>query len=151
MWMLFQLTASQGGWQKPHITGSGKKYISTHSLTRRLTLYHCYNLFPKTYFNSQPHKEADCFWRASCFCAWCISTHSLTRRLTEDRLLRKSVICISTHSLTRRLTIKRPYYSGIWTFQLTASQGGWQNFWMWMTASGNFNSQPHKEADKHFY
>ena len=55
--------------------------ISTHSLTRRLTIV----------------------WGAG-WNVWDISTHSLTRRLTrrsEGRTLEKD---ISTHSLTRRLT-----------------------------------------------
>ena len=34
-------------------------YISTHSLTRRLTLYPVLIIPHKDYFNSQPHKEAD--------------------------------------------------------------------------------------------
>ena len=56
--------------------------ISTHSLTRRLTV-----------------SESDTFRTLRV-----ISTHSLTRRLTaERRQLWRSVI-ISTHSLTRRLT-----------------------------------------------
>ena len=33
--------------------------ISTHSLTRRLTIKCLYSLVGFTYFNSQPHKEAD--------------------------------------------------------------------------------------------
>ena len=77
--------------------------ISTHSLTRRLT-----------------------FWRASCFCAWCISTHSLTRRLTSLGKIPVLFLSISTHSLTRRLTLGMVVvvYHQVY-----------------------FNSQPHKEAD----
>ena len=36
-----------------------KHAISTHSLTRRLTLLPLRNLLNKNHFNSQPHKEAD--------------------------------------------------------------------------------------------
>ena len=34
-------------------------YISTHSLTKRLTWYSVYHVNPISYFNSQPHEEAD--------------------------------------------------------------------------------------------
>ena len=34
--------------------------ISTHSLTRRLTIGSCTDHLVAIYFNSQPHKEADC-------------------------------------------------------------------------------------------
>ena len=35
--------------------------ISTHSLTRRLTTYTAFSRKRHSYFNSQPHKEADVF------------------------------------------------------------------------------------------
>ena len=35
------------------------KFISTHSLTRRLTVALLRGKEDETYFNSQPHKEAD--------------------------------------------------------------------------------------------
>ena len=102
-----------------------------------------------TYFNSQPHEEADvklCLFRSAIH----ISTHSLTRRLTQDALNNNTLVLhfnsqpheeaddsvgkvetqgddISTHSLTRRLTFSR----------LTG-----------YSLSGYFNSQPHEEADK---
>ena len=124
--MEFQLTASQGGW--PRISGKSLKSsnISTHSLTRRLTL--SLNIVSKECFdfNSQPHKEADLSSGVVPNHVLPISTHSLTRRLTA----RTDIICvrlnISTHSLTRRLTIERMVIdNGIFKFQLTASQGGW--------------------------
>ena len=34
-------------------------FISTHSLTRRLTSFKCFNSIHSIHFNSQPHKEAD--------------------------------------------------------------------------------------------
>ena len=56
---LFQLTASQGGW----LPEDHQKYlewnISTHSLTRRLTVERRALWKNIKYFNSQPHKEAD--------------------------------------------------------------------------------------------
>ena len=36
--------------------------ISTHSLTRRLTLVNYYHERTCEYFNSQPHEEADLFF-----------------------------------------------------------------------------------------
>ena len=57
------------------------KTISTHSLTRRLTL-----------------------WRSLHRTNHYISTHSLTRRLTLSCMTYPANPCISTHSLTRRLT-----------------------------------------------
>ena len=46
-----------------HITCSNIT-ISTHSLTRRLTYCICHSISNNTYFNSQPHKEADgVVWR----------------------------------------------------------------------------------------
>ena len=59
-----------------------------------------------------------------------------------------SDIIISTHSLTRRLTNFCHFYTYFLTFQLTASQGGWHGMEMVFRWYRNFNSQPHKEADK---
>ena len=75
--------------------------ISTHSLTRRLTLL--------------------CLIQSECFH---ISTHSLTRRLTMLAASFASILIISTHSLTRRLTVTLTNAVEIMKFQLTASQGG---------------------------
>ena len=55
--------------------------ISTHSLTRRLTVLVLSHALTSLDFNSQPHKEAD-LSRASLQSVILISTHSLTRRLT---------------------------------------------------------------------
>ena len=56
---IFQLTASQGGWRQMLCCNPEYSNISTHSLTRRLTML----------------REVFCWWVK-------ISTHSLTRRLT---------------------------------------------------------------------
>ena len=56
-----------------------------------------------SYFNSQPHKEAD--GKTYGGLKYCIiSTHSLTRRLTLNYTRIPIYCAISTHSLTRRLT-----------------------------------------------
>ena len=78
-------------------------YISTHSLTRRLTLYPVLIIPHKDYFNSQPHKEADVDVTGGEPDEG-ISTHSLTRRLTMKIRVIHDFYDISTHSLTRRLT-----------------------------------------------
>ena len=100
--------------------------ISTHSLTGRLTIYGLLSDFLKTYFNSQPHREADELGNREPPCdghfnsqphreadkaslhvlpvVADISTHSLTGRLTECGVCRCWRCTISTHSLTGRLT-----------------------------------------------
>ena len=45
----------------PHLKYRRTHKISTHSLTRRLTLSGDQCLLPNYYFNSQPHKEADSY------------------------------------------------------------------------------------------
>ena len=78
--------------------------ISTHSLTRRLTVWIC------------------ALWRFRL-----ISTHSLTRRLTEDEALDPEVhrnFNSQPHKEAdgRFKSVSHQRYK----FQLTASQGGWQ-------------------------
>ena len=145
--IVFQLTASQGGWQLN---------------TRLQNLYR--------YFNSQPHKEADdcflisielkqisthsltrrlTFYIADTQHSVCISTHSLTRRLTSLLSSIQNSPFISTHSLTRRLTILACCGFCPEIFQLTASQGGWRRIDQCLYLLKHFNSQPHKEADVH--
>ena len=121
---VFQLTASQGGWRNWYNNRKWRKRISTHSLTRRLTIFVYLTYIIHHYFNSQPHKEADQY-SVIVVCFNCISIHSLTRRLTK---------------MTERSAL---YHA----FQLTASQGGWP--WIGLLKNGitHFNSQPHKEAD----
>ena len=100
-------------------------YISTHSLTRRLTV-----------FNALTNNGE------------VISTHSLTRRLTKLGIEVKAKIIISTHSLTRRLTtlpITAADCLHISTHSLTRRLTGLPSNTSQMTI--HFNSQPHKEAD----
>ena len=97
--------------------------ISTHSLTRRLTVT---RIYVQTCFCISTHSLTrrltpfrDCFEYTKQ-----ISTHSLTRRLTRfpNSFARSELI--STHSLTRRLTVLFSVNKKRNTFQLTASQGG---------------------------
>ena len=56
-------------------------YISTHSLTKRLTGCPEFDCFFSEYFNSQSHEETDATV-SPFFSVTPISTHSLTKRLT---------------------------------------------------------------------
>ena len=100
-------------------------YISTHSLTRRLT-------------------ERFIFFNI-CFQ---ISTHSLTRRLTIEHIPVPTSTIISTHSLTRRLTVLChviPVTVCISTHSLTRRLTHCTD--PLEVSTVHFNSQPHKEAD----
>ena len=81
-------------------------YISTHSLSRRLTSIWAIIFGIILHFNSQPHKEADLLERLFVNRAIDISTHSLSRRLTNAIFGCTPSFSISTHSLTRRLTFR---------------------------------------------
>ena len=56
---LFQLTSSQGGWRLPYWKEAEHHNISTHILTRRMTLRGFLLWRYSGYFNSHPHKEDD--------------------------------------------------------------------------------------------
>ena len=78
-----------------------------------------------SYFNSQPHEEAD----------------------LRDPVFKNSLY-ISTHSLTKKLTNKSVIGALNELFQLTASRRGWPFCFPPFVLSWYFNSQPHEEADK---
>ena len=101
------------------------KSISTHSLTKRLTVNISILKLFMTYFNSQPHEEADMAVTVN-FKTASISTHSLTKRLTmrTDQIM---VDLIYFNSQPHEEADK------IWSNK-------YQTNW-------NFNSQPHEEAD----
>ena len=100
-----------------------------------------------TYFNSQPHKEADDL--ITSFLHPCqISTHSLTRRLTSLFCCKRNHQVISTHSLTRRLTVMR--YALHRSTKISTHSLTRRLTWVCCTTAlfgFYFNSQPHKEAD----
>ena len=121
--------------------------ISTHSLTRRLTLMHHLNWIQSFYFNSQPHKEADSLpgynhigtpyfnsqphkeadVTKSKFYPVIAYFNSQPHKEADWTWLQNTIEkIISTHSLTRRLTL---FLTSIIIHQTY------------------FNSQPHKEAD----
>ena len=100
-------------------------YISTHILTKRMTLPLLICLFHLFHFNSHPHEEDDGIsqWK---FNGINISTHILTKRMTLVSVLKvHTVYDISTHILTKRMTI-------------IANKKEYQ---------GYFNSHPHEEDD----
>ena len=120
---------SQPHEEADHDAGHWREHrcISTHSLTKRLTVATVYGVV-LSYFNSQPHEEADKIIRTDSQ-RKSISTHSLTKRLTKTVQWYINTINISTHSLTKRLTSSRRhlYHRNLY-----------------------FNSQPHEEADGNF-
>ena len=145
--MIFQLTASQGGWPLTPVLVTPIPQFQLTASQGGWRSYPSYSGCTCWYFNSQPHKEADLrFWKL--FATFIISTHSLTRRLTNWWTEYSNWWFISTHSLTRRLTKMLERGMNILRFQLTASQGGWPAAFDYYAMLNNFNSQPHKEADK---
>ena len=121
--------------------------ISTHSLTKRLTITAFRQRTLKNYFNSQPHEEADTVQNGG-ITITDISTHSLTKRLTFLDILPKQIRSISTHSLTKRLTIfsQLPLFGiNISTHSLTKRLTKNRVYSYWFQV--DFNSQPHEEAD----
>ena len=124
--------------------------ISTHSLTRRLTLRSWKLFVQRLYFNSQPHKEADVIWTYAASFFWNFNSQPHKEADNFTPVLLSFDSGISTHSLTRRLTREWSNSDDSNLFQLTASQGGWP----WISAGRRspeyFNSQPHKEADGNY-
>ena len=144
----FQLTSSRRGWRgvpdwqahkwgyfnsHPHEEDDVKAWyvistcpISTHILTKRMTVYNCpswtrtnisthiltkrmtlrvlflYHLYE--YFNSHPHEEDDEFQSWKNISIFRISTHILTKRMTPVDALEWLDRLISTHILTKRMT-----------------------------------------------
>ena len=147
---VFQLTSSRRGWpdcsqrwrhklyfnSHPHeeddkLAGyvASDNYISTHILTKRMTMAHDFDLYA----------------------GW-ISTHILTKRMTNTHSETSTIAflfqltssrrgwrifskipawteCISTHILTKRMTFLSPhFFHHTCIFQLTSSRRGWQQF-----------------------
>ena len=143
----FQLTASRRGWQHINVWPDQYSIISTHSLTKRLTIVRIisfiYFLFQLTasrrgwrwkrlyyyvwywHFNSQPHEEAD---------------KQLSVIFAEFQHFNSQ-----PHEEADVYWVLRDYIT--MTFQLTASRRGWLYDCQWYYTSRYFNSQPHEEAD----
>ena len=99
----FQLTSSRRGWHFSDIRILCKNTISTHILTKRMTLPLLICLFHLFHFNSHPHEEDDGIsqWK---FNGINISTHILTKRMTTVSDIAICCDNISTHILTKRMT-----------------------------------------------
>ena len=78
--------------------------ISTHILTKRMTLPQFLHSLPDLYFNSHPHEEDDCVVHLRAFIPTNISTHILTKRMTKNKNGDVQKSNISTHILTKRMT-----------------------------------------------
>ena len=143
----FQLTASRGGWRNfcPTLPAT-PTYFNSQPHEEADLSPHSIEI-PCRYFNSQPHEEADdsTIMRCTPFCYFNSQPHE---EADGHWLVSQENITISTHSLTRRLTaVHQRHNVGFW-FQLTASRGGWQDQKRTFQLSGkHFNSQPHEEAD----
>ena len=121
----FQLTASRRGWRVDKLSLIVVTGISTHSLTKRLTYHLILRHEQITYFNSQPHEEAD---RITCD-PEIIFFHFNSQPHEEADYFRRRT-CINFN-----------------LFQLTASRRGWRNCARSVAPVVYFNSQPHEEAD----
>ena len=189
---LFQLTSSRREWREhptqqrsrvmhfnshPHEEDDNVHWwrcciseISTHILTKRMTLFCLRPCRTDLYFNSHPHEEDDMSLRF-CIEVISISTHILTKRMTVYPINRQhSRSVISTHILTKRMTLyfktlkvwyinfnSHPHeedddnilsYDTDMLFQLTSSRRGWPLLlYQSMFLQFYFNSHPHEEDD----
>ena len=144
---LFQLTASRRGWHTGRPGADTVDFISTHSLTKRLTNIRfrrgCRCLFQLTASRRGWRKLSDCLknarkfqltasrrgWRWWLITPWSTPVFQLTasrRGWLCLHYIRRDWVFISTHSLTKRLTATWWWYSCRYVY---------------------FNSQPHEEAD----
>ena len=143
--------------------------ISTHSLTKRLTLsgqgsgsrkMH-FNSQPHeeadevrsfssgwgSHFNSQPHEEADRHWRkpdrqSDYFNSQPHEEADLVKAQALDYLFKFQLTASRRGWLLKTCSI-----FDLKLFQLTASRRGWRADWYLQSIYRNFNSQPHEEAD----
>ena len=100
--------------------------ISTHILTKRMTLISNHPHRFLEYFNSHPHEEDDLKLR-----------HKVT-----------SLVKISTHILTKRMTTIWSALFPTSAFQLTSSRRGWLCHPVQCYFQSHFNSHPHEEDDE---
>ena len=144
--VVFQLTSSRGGWPFLCFFYNSACNISTHILTRRMTLLIQFHRHLLLHFNSHPHEEDD-NRTGDCYNLGSISTHILTRRMTKTFHIIAYDRYISTHILTRRMTPLTKYVGAPDVFQLTSSRGGWLYQHLVWIHNFYFNSHPHEEDD----
>ena len=122
----FQLTASQGGWRS--VVGQ-KVNMTSFQLTASQGGWHISPIKPiwRSYFNSQPHKEADVL----------SIILGLRSMLNFNSQPHKEADVQSSHVYSELIIFQLTASQGGWLtgslhlnrlyiFQLTASQGGWQ-------------------------
>ena len=143
----FQLTASRGGWRFKSFSTLPSSIVSTHSLTRRLTIFLLIFLsklmfqltasrggWPNRWkqiirwscFNSQPHEEADLdhFYMLIDIFRFNSQPHE-----EADEYQTVQFIMFRTFQLTASRggwLAAGTYHLKLEKFQLTASRGGWQ-------------------------
>ena len=121
----FQLTSSRRGWRITTVISALDNDISTHILTKRMTIIVTsmkYYLYISTHILTKrmTYITLLMFWNIN------ISTHILTKRMTCICFLRCIIIVISTHILTKRMTRLRQLQDQLLRY---------------------FNSHPHEEDD----
>ena len=120
--------------------------ISTHSLTKRLTIMVQY-VFMAIIFQLTASRRG---WQKQNSRGQSSSLFQLTASRRGWRITAMNYddkIYISTHSLTKRLTLASQFSGRTAAFQLTASRRGWQPEERQDDIRQHFNSQPHEEAD----
>ena len=147
-----------------------QKAISTHILTKRMTIYGCDRMEGIRISTHILTKRMTCcdvvsacipvFQLTSSRRGWrylagslieedSISTHILTKRMTTRWKCRGRKESISTHILTKRMTYRRMLFVMLVdAFQLTSSRRGWRSGCSSIgTLFRYFNSHPHEEDD----
>ena len=111
-----------------------ENYISTHILTRRMTLF------------NQMYAYADAFQLTSSWGGW---RQTVWQHLKETlfQLTSSRGGWRTSHILTRRMTAQRTPCIASLAFQLTSSRGGWRYMYFRHRQRPYFNSHPHEEDD----
>ena len=164
---LFQLTSSRRGWRIWWWKFLYSNRISTHILTKRMTLFAWRNvtmtdisthiltkrmtpsvryIYPSQVFQLTSSRRGWLFQKIHWF-GKIISTHILTKRMTKRIQFCE---CNDTFQLTssrRGWPTGAFYYKNFSTFQLTSSRRGWHWINRRIETGSDFNSHPHEEDD----
>ena len=147
LWNKFQLTASRRGWRKCRVKSDSFRAISTHSLTKRLTMYSAKRVSPITAFQLTASRRG---WRQLKGKTVRWKTFQLTasrRGWLHPPEQSSAHVAFQLTASRRGWRVKKITKLSTILFQLTASRRGW--LWLLSIASWccHFNSQPHEEAD----
>ncbi len=142
----FQLTSSRRGWRCWRCNRCSTSTISTHILTKRMTIISLLCIF-YCWFQLTSSRRG---WRyIYSYVLWVFNFNSHPHE--EDDAPpppAKASIIISTHILTKRMTFLHRDGVLIILFQLTSSRRGWlQANFLFSHLHNNFNSHPHEEDD----